>query len=200
MRTAAERPRTKEKLLKAAQGLMQAKGFGATTVDEICGAAGVTKGSFFHYFAGKEALGRELLERFCRQNAERQESACCRERDPLERLYSIIDCAIAMAKDPTLRNGCLLGTFAQELSDSHPKMRSLCAHEFQRWADYLKKDLDEAKAQYAPKSRIRTQDVADYFIALLEGSLIVAKAKQDPGVVERTLKQFKIYLGQLFGR
>ena len=48
MRTAQAQSPTKEKLLDAAQQLMLSKGFPATTVEEICEAAGFTKGSFFH--------------------------------------------------------------------------------------------------------------------------------------------------------
>ena len=68
MRTAQTHSPTKEKLLEAAQQLMLAKGFPATTVDEICEAAGFTKGSFFHYFESKEHLGKEVLDRFYQKN------------------------------------------------------------------------------------------------------------------------------------
>jgi TetR/AcrR family transcriptional regulator, transcriptional repressor for nem operon len=44
------------KLIEAAIATVRYKGFSATSVDEICAAAGVTKGAFFHHFASKEAL------------------------------------------------------------------------------------------------------------------------------------------------
>ena len=46
----------RDKLLEAAFALIRAKGYSATTVDELCAAAGVTKGAFFHHFESKEAL------------------------------------------------------------------------------------------------------------------------------------------------
>lgn len=36
--------------------VIRAQGLHATTVDDLCAAAGVTKGAFFHHFATKEAL------------------------------------------------------------------------------------------------------------------------------------------------
>ncbi|WP_447974456.1 TetR/AcrR family transcriptional regulator [Nitrospira sp. Kam-Ns4a] len=45
------------------------RGFVATTVDEICETAGLTKGSFFHYFASKEDLARVALDRFVQGKA-----------------------------------------------------------------------------------------------------------------------------------
>ncbi len=47
----------KSKLLEAAIVLIRTKGFAGTSVDDLCTAAGVTKGAFFHHFASKEALG-----------------------------------------------------------------------------------------------------------------------------------------------
>ena len=47
---------SKTKLLNAALRVIRAKGYAATTVDDICHAAGVTKGSFFHHIKSKDAL------------------------------------------------------------------------------------------------------------------------------------------------
>lgn len=192
---------TKERLLEAAQELMLAQGFVATTVDEICAASGLTKGSFFHYFKSKEDLGQAVLDRFCGARlAVLQQGPFSKKRDPLDRVYGWIDFAIEMSKSPLAEKGCLLGNFAQELSDTHPAIRSQCAQRFADWAKLLKQDLDEAKANYLPKSKLDTQGLAEHFIAVLEGALILGKARQDMGVVGKSLRHFKRYLESLFGR
>jgi len=192
---------TQERLLDAAETLMLAKGFVATTVDEVCESAGVTKGGFFHYFKSKEELGKAVLDRFCNVRLKlMQESASQKKREPLERVYGWVDFAINMSKSPLAKNGCLLGNFAQELSDTNPRMRSLCAQRFAEWTDLLRQDLDEAKAKHLPKSRLDTGSLAEHFIAVIEGALILAKAKQDMGVVEKNLTHFRGYLTSLFGR
>jgi TetR/AcrR family transcriptional repressor of nem operon len=55
---------TRTKLLDAARDLIRAKGYSATTVDDICQAAGVTKGGFFHHFESKDQLGVAAAEQF----------------------------------------------------------------------------------------------------------------------------------------
>ncbi|HEX9444800.1 MAG TPA: TetR family transcriptional regulator [Candidatus Binatia bacterium] len=188
-------------MLDAAERLMLAKGFVATTVDEICAAARVTKGSFFHYFKSKEELGKAALDRFCNVRHQAMLGTPARKKtNPLERILGTVDLAIEMSRSPLAQNGCLLGNFAQELSDSHPGIRALCARRFTEWAALLKRDLDEAKAAYLPKSRLDTESLAEHFIAIIEGALILAKAKRDMGVMEKSLRHFRRYLENSFER
>jgi TetR/AcrR family transcriptional repressor of nem operon len=52
----------REKILATGQRIMGGKGFSAVGLNEILTAAGVPKGSFYHYFSSKEAFGKALLE------------------------------------------------------------------------------------------------------------------------------------------
>jgi TetR/AcrR family transcriptional repressor of nem operon len=200
MRTAQAQSPTKEKILDAAQQLMLVKGFPATTIDEICEAAGFTKGSFFHYFESKEHLGKEVLDRFYLSVVQPvvKQGSFRKKSDPLQRVYGYLDRFIELSKNPELPNGCLLGNFTQELAETHPEIRSLCAQCFSEWAAILKQDLAEAKTKYAPKTPFDTQSLAEYLIAVLQGSQILAKAKQDRGVFKQNLQHFKRYIKTLF--
>lgn len=190
---------TKQQLLAAAQKLMLSKGYPATTLDEICVAAGVTKGSFFHYFASKEHLGKAVLEHFVNHLFQTMQTApFVKKRDPLERVYGYVDFVIKMAKDPAVVQGCLLGSFAQDLSDTHPAIRAQCGGYFDHWAQALKRDLDAAKAKHAPKAVFDTQSLAEHFIAVVEGALILVKAKQDGKILDKQLRHFKRYLQSLY--
>ena len=57
---------TREKILDAAHGLALRRGFGATSIDRVIEAAGITKGAFFYHFDNKGELGRALVERYAR--------------------------------------------------------------------------------------------------------------------------------------
>ena len=200
MRVAVENSPTKEKLLDAAQGLVLAKGFVGTTVDDICKASQLTKGSFFHYFDSKEELGVELLKRYCASSREAMRSGCCQEeKDPLKRIYNFLDFMI----DKVRKNGgkgCLVGSMAQELADSNPEIRAICGKAFLGMAEALKMSLEEAKAKYAPKASWDATSLADYFVVVLEGTMLVSKVKPNAGAKENGLKHYKEYLKVLFKR
>jgi TetR/AcrR family transcriptional repressor of nem operon len=189
---------SKQKLLNAAQELMLSKGYNATSVDEVCEAAGLTKGSFFHYFEGKEHLGSLVAKRYYTSWQRLSQSAPFRwKKDPLERVFGAVDFFIEMSRAVTWK-GCLLGTLVQELAETHPQIRSVCATCLGDLADNLKQDLEEAKAKYAPRARWGAQSLAYHLIAVAQGATILAKAKQDQKALEDSLGHFKEYLKRLF--
>ena len=199
-RTAREHSPAKARLLDAAQALMLSKGFAATSVEEVCRRAKLTKGCFVHYFASKDALGKALLERFCASGATLHGSLCGQERDPLKRVLGYIEGLIRLSQDPVMGKGCLLGTFAQELCDDYPEIRKVCASGFDEWAEQFGSELARAKARYAPRASFRPNEVAEHLIAVMEGALILAKTKRDPKVVTRHLRHFRAYVEALFAR
>lgn len=52
----------RDRILATGQRIMGGKGFSAVGLNEVLSAAGVPKGSFYHYFGSKEAFGEALLE------------------------------------------------------------------------------------------------------------------------------------------
>ncbi len=203
MRTKSENPIAKKKFLDAAQKLMIKKGFAATSLDDLCKLAGLTKGSFFHYFKSKEDLGKAVLERFCSSSQKMMQDCGCgskKENDPLKRVYGYIDAVVGSLRDKGGDQGCLLGAFATELADTHPQIRDLCDRGFEGWAKVLKKDLKEAKDRYASRKDVDVDGLAEHMIAIVEGAQILARAKKDRKVIERNMVHLKKYLQSVFGR
>lgn len=187
--------------MDAAQQLMLKQGYTATSIDEICAAVGMTKGCFFHHFKNKEDLGNSVLIRFVQRGHQMFANAPFRnETDPLKRVYGYVNFAIEMAQNPMAKQGCLLGNFAQEISGTHETIRHTCVQQFAQWSEALKIDIDEAKNMYAPHVRFDTHSLAEYFIVVLEGALIMAKSRQDSTIVMDSLNHFKDYLKTLFGK
>src|SRR2546427_11675038 len=107
-------PETKRKLLDAGVSLMRHRGFNATTVDDVCAAAGVTKGGFFHYFKSKDDLATAAIIRFHELRArESAEAPFRRLADPLERVFGRLDFAKeSWGGNKGLTKGCLVGMVA----------------------------------------------------------------------------------------
>src|SRR6266404_7870034 len=195
-------PETKRKLIDAGVSLMRHRGFNATTVDDICAEAGVTKGGFFHYFKSKDDLATAAVTRFYDMKAKQFADAPFRRlADPLERVFGRLDFAKESAGGTrALTKGCLLGMFAQEMSFTNAQLRSICHDRFAQIAKDFEIDLAEAKAVYAPRAAFDPKTVAMLYVSIVQGSLILAKASESNRVLMENIEQFRAYLQTLFGR
>src|SRR5215813_5657828 len=103
-------PDARTRLLDAAMQVIREQGYSATTVDDICRAAGVTKGAFFHHFKSKEDLGVAAAEHFA-QMADRLFGAAPYHKlaDPLDRFLGYIDLRAMILDGPIPEFTCLLG-------------------------------------------------------------------------------------------
>ena len=188
---------TRERLLDAATGVAVEKGFADTTVAEVCDRADLTKGAFFHYFKGKEVMGRAVLEHWIADGVDAFSAApFWDEADPLDRLDGYIDFTAERVQSGPC--GCLVGIFSQELWQTQPGLRAECEAAFTDWAEGLADLIDEAKRKHAPKASFDPRDLAYHFIAVFEGALILARAYERPEIVEEQLGHFKRYVVSLF--
>src|SRR3712207_535527 len=87
-----ERGDARSRLLQAARDVIRAQGFAATSVDDLCNAAGVTKGAFFHHFENKEALGVAAAVHWAETTAAFFANAPYHKHDdPLDRLLGYVE-------------------------------------------------------------------------------------------------------------
>ena len=165
-----------EKILAAAMGIIRTKGYAATSVDELCAAAGVTKGAFFHHFASKEALGVAAAAYWTRITGALFAAAPYHEpADPLDRVLGYIDFRAGLLTGPPEAFTCLAGTMAQEIFAVSPAIRAACEASIFGHAATLEADIAAAMAMHGIQG-ISAASLARHTQAVLQGSFILAKA------------------------
>jgi TetR/AcrR family transcriptional repressor of nem operon len=190
---------TKRKLLDAGVELIRTRGYNGTTVEDICKSAGVTKGGFFHYFGSKDDVADAALATFTEIRTELFREAPFRQvADPLERVFARLDFEKELIEAGGKSKGCLAGMLAQELAASRKEFRVACDEYFTKRVDDFATDLAAAKAAHAPQASFDPKSVAKFFLAVTQGSHILAKASGDNGVRLENIEHFRAYLRGLF--
>jgi AcrR family transcriptional regulator len=117
----------RNRLLNAALRIVRQKGYHATSVDELCAAAGVTKGAFFHHFRSKEDLAVAAAEHWSVTTGGLFAKAPYHGfADPLDRVIGYLDFRAALIAGTTAEFTCLVGTMAQETFLTNPAIRDAC--------------------------------------------------------------------------
>lgn len=190
---------SKTKFLDAALQVIRTKGYTATRVEDVCAAAGLTKGSFFHHFKSKEELALAAADHFAVMADRLFASAPYqREEDPLERLLGYVDFRIAILRGTLPDFTCLLGTMVQEAYDTHPAIRAACDKHLSAHAATLARDIAEARTRYAPDAPWTPESLGLFMQTVIQGAFILAKAKQGPEVAAESLRHLRRYLETQF--
>lgn len=193
----------KDRLLDAALHVIRAKGYSATTVDDLCAEAKVTKGAFFHHFKSKEDLGVCAAQHWDAVTGAFFASAPYHQLpDPLERVLAYIDLRREMLQGPLAAYTCLVGTMVQETYQSSPAIRDACHASIFGHASTLEADLEAAKKLYAPQATWSVPGLALHFMAVIQGSFILAKSDaksaDDPGIAAQSIQHLRHYVELLF--
>jgi len=201
MGTTQTQHESKRKLLEAALHLIRSKGYTATRVEDVCEAAGLTKGSFFHHFKSKEELALAAAEYWNLMTGQLFRGAEYHAlADPVDRLLAYVDFRKALLKGELPEFTCLVGTMVQEVYETHPELREACEGSIWGHAATLEPDIAEAMRVYGVQGEWTARSLALHTQAVIQGSLILAKAHGGPEVAAESIDHLRRYLEGLFGR
>ena len=184
-------PRGKRALiLQVAHDAIIAKGFDATSVDEIAAAVQISRAGFFYHFPDKNALARALIDRQIAEEQAMLDDMTARAAelsdDPLQQLLILMRLmAERYVEIPGGYAGCILAsaTYQDRLFDSEVKAANRRAH--LAWRDRFRVQFERIAAIYPPQNPVDAADMADMLNAMIEGAIILSRAMGDPQVLVR---------------
>jgi TetR/AcrR family transcriptional repressor of nem operon len=192
---------TRDSLVGAAMDIVRKKGFAATSIDDLCRAAGVTKGGFFHHFASKEALAVFGAQQWTARAQELifTQASWTRIEDPLARVLAHIEFRLEMIDGPAEGFTCFVGTMVQESYATNDNIRAACDASITAYAERLAEDIQPAIDRYGIAHGVTALGLAFHVQAVLQGAFILAKAKGDPAIARDSVIHLKRYVEMLFG-
>lgn len=192
---------SKIRILDAALKVIREKGYSATRIDDVCDAAGLTKGSFFHHFKGKEDLAVQAADYWSEITGAFFRAAPYRQLDdPLDRVFGYIDFRGRIIDGRIADFTCLVGTMVQEVYDLNPTIRDACDRSIRAHAAEVAADIAAARDLHVPGADWSADSLALFTQAVLQGAFVLTKAEQDPAVATDMIGHLRRYVELLFGR
>lgn len=196
---------TRTRILDIAQTAVLAKGFGATSIEEIVTAAEITKGGFFYHFPDKNALARALIERYIEvedalfDDLERQARQLT--DDPLQTYLVALKLFEQMFEDmPNGHPGCLIATAAYQERLFDHDVREINKQACMGWRKRFRRMLEDIAMVYPMRDDVDLDDLSDMIMTTVDGGIVLAKVMNEPKVVAKQVRLYRSYVKLLFQR
>jgi TetR/AcrR family transcriptional regulator, transcriptional repressor for nem operon len=181
---------TKQKILQIGAEIIHRKGYNATGLQEVLGAAKVPKGSFYNHFKSKEDFGLQVIDLFTDFYDQFSKSILEDSPDsPLGRLEGFLDRFMEFFESKEFTCGCPVGNLAQEMGDLSPVFQKKLSKAIDIMIDNYSMILSEAQAAGEISQDINPEETAHFIVASWHGALIHMKVSRDVGPL-RNHKEF----------
>src|SRR4029453_15745671 len=194
---------TRERLLELAESAVLAKGFAATSIDELIAAAGISKSGFFYHFKDKGELAKGLLLRYLEQDRQLLEDIFRRgddlNEDPLHGFLVGLKLFAEMLADlPQAHPGCLAASFAYQDQLFNNEMRRLNAEGRLAWRPRFHDRFNLIAERYPPRHDVDLDALADTACTLVEGGFILGRVLQDTTILPRQILVLRDFVRMIF--
>ncbi len=188
----------RKQLLSSAARLFHAKGYNNTSVQDILVDSSIFRNNFYYHFTSKEKLGFEVLGRRMQwwYGYVVQPSLDNRELSVTGRVDALLERIHFLGCSNEGEFGCPFGNLAQEMSCIHEPFRQALSDFFRNIADRLEDCFEEGKATGDFDESLPSREIAEFAIAVIQGSFLLRKTHKDPNVMDSNIEMLR----QVFGR
>lgn len=194
---------TRARVMDIAEVAILAKGYGATSIDEIIEEAGITKSGFFYHFPDKRALALALLERYVDREDSFFDDLFARAEelhdDPLHAFLIGLKLFSEMMADlPTGHPGCLIATYCYNERLFDREFQEISREAMLSWRRRFRVMLDRIADRYDMQDDIDLDHLADMVSCSVEGAIVSAKTLKDPQVLPQQILMLRSFIKLLF--
>ncbi len=200
----AKGAQTREHILATAEAMILQRGYSGTSIEEIIGEAGITKGGFFYHFDGKSDLARQLMLRYLERDGrffnDISERAQALTEDPLQQYLLFLKLMAEELQDmPGSHPGCLVASFTYEAQQFDEEIRTLNSQGVLSWRELFLMHLERIADKYPMKIERPLDELADLLTSVIEGGIVMSKVLDDGTILPNQLLQYRDYIRLIYG-
>lgn len=163
----------RELILSRGAAVMTRRGYHGTGVQDIVQAAGIPKGSFYHYFASKEDFALQALEHVYAPRLQRYAQALADpRRSPRARILGYYGELVAHFKrQEHCAYHCFIGSLSFEMAELLPAINARVDETMRRTTAILQRCLEQAQAQGELPAGEDCANLASFITCAWQGAL-----------------------------
>jgi TetR/AcrR family transcriptional repressor of nem operon len=182
---------TREALIEAGIEHLSVHGYHGTGIKQILDEVSVPKGSFYNFFASKEAFVAELIGHYSQDLLNQLSQFITGEGKDLnavEQLRAIYRYSLQQYASHGFKKSCLVGSIATEISAESEMCRTELERAMSLWLTFFSEIFAKAQQQGLVRDDMSAIDIAGVYWATWEGSLITMKMSADTKPVKKIME------------
>lgn len=188
---------TRNKILQRSGVLFNTLGYKSTSISDITGATGFTKGAIYTHFRNKEELERTSLAMLAESMYEKMRNAIKVEPTAGLKLRAIFRFFESYITDPPFKGGCPLMNAAIESDDASPVLKKEALKILSTLRRSIVVVLENGIKHGQIKPGINAEFFATLIIASLEGAIMMGKLQDNNEDIRRILKHLESQLREI---
>jgi TetR/AcrR family transcriptional regulator, transcriptional repressor for nem operon len=184
----SEQQSVRQHILASGRAIIMGKGYSGVGLNEILSAAGVPKGSFYHYFKSKELFGKALLEDYVDTYLAELDSTLAADGNPgLARLMRYWDSWLVLADDACAGSKCLVVKLSGEVADMSEAMREVLLQGTNRIVQRIADCIAEGVADGSIRAGVVAPEAALALYEMWLGAALLTKLRRDPSALHNAM-------------
>lgn len=180
--------RTRQFIIETTAPIFNKKGYAGTSMSDLTGATGLTKGSIYGNFTNKEEVAAAAFDynsgKIRKQVQERIQKAGTYYEKLL--VYAQVYHSFTRASFPA--GGCPILNTAVDADDTNPLLKNKAANAVLRWKKSIENLVQAGIEAGEFKGDADVSGTALSMIALIEGGIMIAKVTNTPASLDEVLK------------
>ena len=182
---------TRAELIRSGLEQLTESGFASSGIDQILKKVKVPKGSFYHYFASKEAFGQAVINEYEQYFANKLNTYLLDESYlPLTRIANFVENAKMGIIRHDFKRGCLVGNLGQEVDLLPESFRQQLIDIFHAWQHRIAQCLKAAQIEGEIAKTANCELLAEFFWIGWEGAVSRSKLVQNTQPLDNYFNHF----------
>lgn len=189
---------TRLMILQKAFELIYAKGYQATSIDEIIATTQVTKGAFYYHFKTKDEMGLAIINEILKPTLTDSFIKPLRNvENPLDGIYNMMYILLMENEFLKVEYGCPASNFTQEMTPWNTEFNKALNELAQEWTIVIANTIEVGKEKGIIRKDINAKEVTIFVLSGYWGIRNLGKLENSKKVYLTYLKQLKNYLDSL---
>lgn len=183
-----------ETLDKALQAFW-ARGYEATSMQDLVDCTGVNRGSLYATYGDKHAIFLAALRMYDEKMRRQLLSDLAAQHTPREAIRRLLLAIAARASETGGNRGCFMTNSALELAPHDPEVGRVVAHAQEEVESFFARMIVEGQAQGEIAAHVNGAETARGFLATLLGLFVLVRSRPDRALLQSIVEDAMRRLG-----